>query len=499
MKKLKFALALVAIGGMTITSCKKDFFDINNNPNDPETADIVFVLPNAQNYTAYVMGNYFQIWGGLWSQYWTQGPTASQYESWDRYLQTNTETDRPWSQLYSGALSDFDYIEKTALAQGKKNYAAVAMIMKAYIHQYITDVWGDVPFSEALQGASKLTPAYDKQRDVYKGIQELLIKAIQNIDAMSDEHPGAEDVIFGGDMEHWLEMANSIRLKCYLRLAYTAEERAAAKDSVAAMEARGDIFLSSNASVKYTGAQYMANPLNTTINALNAGDGNILASATMIDSLKSLADPRIDVWYRKATTGSFVGQHNGLAQGAGFGYPVTGSTTHTNWSLPGPAVGGGFNVAAGKTAPVYLMTVAEVDFLLAEANARGWMTGSDGKAEYEAAIRSSFTQWGLTAGAANTYLGDSRVTYPAGGSVEDKVKAIITQKWYAFCGSQSIESWTEHRRTGYPSFLLPSSSSVLGSGKFPARFVLPSVELTRNPNAAAAAKEVEVKVWWDQN
>lgn len=499
MKKLKFAIALVAIGGLTITSCKKDFFNINNNPNDPETADIAFVLPNAQNYTAYVMGNYFQIWGGLWSQYWTQGPTASQYEQWDRYIQTNTETDRPWQQLYSGALSDFDYIEKTALDQGRKNYAAVAMIMKAYIYQYITDVWGDVPFSEALQGSAKLTPAYDKQRDVYKGIQELLIKAIENIDVQSDEHPGAEDVIFGGDMGHWLEMANSIRLKCYLRLAYTAEEKAPARDSVAAMAARGDFFLSSDASVKYTGAQYMANPLNTTINALPAGDANLLGSATAIDSLLSMADPRIDVWYRKASTGALAGQHNGLTQGAGFGYPTTNSTAQTNWSLPGTAVGGGLNLAAGKTAPVYLMTVAEVDFLLAEAYARGWMTGSDGEAEYEAAIRASFTQWGLTAGEANTYLGDTRVAYPSGGNVEDKVKAIITQKWFAFCGSQGIESWIEHKRTGHPSFLQPSKSSVLGGNIFPARFVLPSVELTRNPNAAAAAKDIDVKVWWDQN
>jgi hypothetical protein len=136
--------------------------------------------------------------------------------------------------------------------------------------------------------------------------------------------------------------------------------------------------------------------------------------------------------------------------------------------------------------------------MLAEACARGWATG-DGSTEYDEAVNGSFSQWGLAAADVTTYLSDSRVAYPKSGSTADKLKAIITQKWYSFCGTQNIESWIEHRRTGYPDFFKTSASSNLAAGVFPARFVLPSDELTRNPKAAAAAKTITDKVWWDQN
>lgn len=495
MKKL-FKLGVILIAAATFsTSCNKESFDINQNPNSPEKVDITFVFPNAVQYTGYIMGNYFQIWGGLWSQYWTQGPTAGQYKAWDRYEQTSTDINRPWSQMYAGALSDFDYVQTEALAQGNNNYAACAMIMKAYCFQYMTDVWGDIPFSQALQGANKLTPAYDKQEDVYKGIEKMLLDAKALIDLNSDKHPGTEDVMFGGDMHHWLELANTLRLKVYLRQAYTSEA-ARCKDSVMAMTTRGDEFLTVDATIGYSGAQGMKNPLNTTISAL--GDFNLLASATVIDSMSSMNDPRMSVLFKTASTGTAKGQFVGLTQGSGQDYPTTSSTAHTNWSLPGAAVGGGQNQSDGAAANVYLITYAETYFMLAEACARGWATG-DGAAEYDEAVAGSFSQWGLAAADVTAYLSDSRAAYPTSGSAADKLKAIITQKWYSFCGSQNIEAWIEHRRTGYPDFFKTSASSNLGAGIFPARFVLPSDELTRNPNAGAAAKLITDKVWWDQN
>jgi hypothetical protein len=496
MKRIKNLIILGASVGVLFTSCKKEFFDINDNPNNPTTVDLKFVFPNGIQYTGYVAGNYFQLWGGLWSQYWTQGASASQYKSWDRYIMSNDEMNRPWTQSFAGALGDFDYVEKTAMAAGNKNYAACAMIMKAYVFQYMTDAYGDIPFSEALQGGNNFSPKYDAQKDVYAGIEKLLVDASAMMDVNSDEHPGAEDVLFGGDMEMWQSFANTLRLKTYLRLAYTSEA-GRCKDSVNAMFTRGDVFMESNVSIAYNNAQFQANPLNTTISAL--GDFNLVASSTIIDSLSSMADPRMAVWYKKATTGPAAGQYVGLKQGAAYQYPPP-TPSHTNYSLPTNAVGGGQNQAAGKTAPVYLMSAAESYFLQAEAYARGWATGSTGQPEYDYAIELSFDQWGLTAGDAATYAGDARVVYPAAGTTEQKIQAIITQKWYSFTESQGFEAWTEHRRTGYPSFLQPSMSSVLSGGAFPGRFVYPADELTRNPNAGAVAnQEVQDKVWWDQN
>lgn len=497
MKNYKSFLAFLVIGVFSVTSCKKEFFDINKNPNDPETADLQFVFPNAVQYTGYVMGNYFQIWGGLWSQYWTQGPTASQYESWDAYIQTSNEMDRPWSQLYAGALSDFDYVQSNATAQGRPNYAACAMIMKAYVYQVLTDAYGDIPFSDALKGAGSLTPKFDAQQDVYKGITNLLQQAIKQINYQTDEHPGAEDMLFHGDMHEWLKFANTLKLRVMLRQAYAAGANVAAKDTVAAMFLRGDEFLDADVRLDYDGSQNFKNPLNSQISFL--GDYNLIGSATSIDTLLSMNDPRIDAWYKPASTGSLAGQHNGLTQGAGKDFNVTPSTTHTNYSLPGNAVGGGQNQAAGAVAPIFLMSATESYFLQAEAYARGWAAGSDGMAEYDMAVEASFLQWGFSSGDAVTYLADPRAMYPTAGNMAQKIEAIITQKWFALNSSQAFEAWTEFRRTGYPDFLKTSVSSSNGAGVFPNRFTLPSDEITRNPNAAAINKNIFDKVWWDQN
>ena len=118
-----------------------------------------------------------------------------------------------------------------------------------------------------LKGSSVLNPSYDKQQDIYKGIESMLLNAVALIDLNTDQHPGADDVLFGGDMHHWLEFANTLRLKVYLRQAYTSEA-SRCKDSVMAMTTRGDEFLTTDVTIAYSGAQGMKNPLNTTISAL---------------------------------------------------------------------------------------------------------------------------------------------------------------------------------------------------------------------------------------
>lgn len=497
MKKTKWIISFTALVALTFAGCKKDFWDINKNPNDPENADIKLVLPNAQAYTAYVMGNYYQLWGGLWSQYWTQSPDASQYKEWDKYVQSNNEMDRPWSQMYAGVLSDLDYIETKATAEGKPNWAAIAKIMKAYSYQYLTDCHGDIPFSNALKGANNFQPTYDDQKTVYAGIEKLLVDAAAMIDINSSVHPGAEDMYFGGDMEHWLEFANTLRLRVYLRQSETTEATRC-KDSVGAMVARGDLFLSTNVMVSFSGSLNQKNPLNTTQNALNPG--NLLGSSTVIDSMKSYNDPRLGVLFNKPTAGSApnLASWFGFEQGkAGDPTYVLGSNSYRNWSTPSAAVGGAAVAGKGGDAPVYIMTEAETNFLLAEAYARNWAVGSDGTDEYDYAIEASFTQWGLDNTDLATYLADSRVVYPT--SQTDRLKAIGTQKWFAFCGSQNCEAWIEWRRTGYPNFFKTSVSSKLAPNKFPVRFVYPNAEITRNPNANAKYKEVDVKVWWDVN
>ena len=491
MKKInKFIIALI-FTSVTLNSCKKDFFDINTDPNNPATADISLVLPSAIGYTAYDLGDEWNIWAGIWGQYWTQGPTASQYKLWDRYVMATTEMDRPWDRMYSGVLADLDYIITEGNSKGRKNYVAIAMIWKAYVYQIMVDLYGDIPFSEAIKGSANTSPVYDKGEKIYEELPKIINEALTMIDANSTDVPSSDDFIFQGDMDHWIEFANTLKLKIYLRQINVPARKLVAETAIKAMYSAGDAFLSVDAFMPFFDVQFNANPLNTTITALSIA--NLIGSKSVIDTMSALNDDRLFAVFTKATTGSLSGQYVGIKQGRGENLPNPATLVHTNYSLPSTAVGGGG--AAGKTAPVIFMSLSESLFLQAEAGARG-LGSADDKDEYEAAIVASYELLGLNPANAEIYYAQSAVAYPS--STNDKLMAIGTQKWFAMCGTQNVEAWIEYRRTGYPNFIMPSESSLLGANKFPNRFLYPSGELTRNKNCPKGVT-VSDKVWWDVN
>jgi hypothetical protein len=491
MKKIYKYCIVLLITSMTLNGCKKDFFDVNTDPNNPATADISLVLPTAIGYTAYNLGDEWNIWSGIWSQYWTQGPTAGQYKLWDRYVMATTEMDRPWDRMYSGVLADLDYIISEGNAKGRKNYVAIAMIWKAYVYQYMVDLYGDIPYSEAIKGSENTSPAYDKGDKIYDELPKIINAALAMIDVNSTDVPGADDFIFHGDMSHWIEFANTLKLKIYLRQINVPSRKAAAETAIEAMYTASDAFLTVDAYMPFFDVQFNANPLNTTITALSVA--NIIGSSTVIDTMAALNDDRLFAVFSKATTGTLAGQYVGIKQGHGENIPNPASLVHTNYSLPSTAVGG--PGAAGKTAPVVFMSLSESLFLQAEAGARGLGTADD-KDEYEAAIVASYEFLGLDPANAEIYYNQPAVAYPS--AMADKLEAIGTQKWFAMCGVQNVEAWIDYRRTGYPDFFMPSESSVLGANKFPGRFLYPSGELTRNKNCPKGVTLVD-KIWWDVN
>ena len=155
-----------------ISSCKKEFLNVNDNQNSPATVDVKLALPSAQSYLGYTLGNQLAIVGGFWGQYWTQGPNANQYANLDQYVYNSADADRPWSALYAGSLKDLQFIYETGVKDStKRNYAAIARILQAYTYQVVTDAWGDAPFSEALKGdAGNVAPKFDSQESIYDGI-----------------------------------------------------------------------------------------------------------------------------------------------------------------------------------------------------------------------------------------------------------------------------------------------------------------------------------------
>ncbi|RYE26137.1 MAG: SusD/RagB family nutrient-binding outer membrane lipoprotein [Sphingobacteriales bacterium] len=414
MKKLCLTIASIALIGSQY-SCKKTL-DVNKNPNDPAEVTIVELLPSAELTLAHQYGNYFQIVGGVWGQYWTK-------------------------------------------------------ILQGFTYQLLTDNFGDIPFSEALKGQSGITsPKYDKQQDVYAGIIALVKEGRDLIDenAMG---PSTDDLILQGDMATWGQFANTLLLRMYLRMAYV--NPGAANQGIAELNTNTYGYLASTVQMNYANTAGNYNPLYSEIVGLSFTT-NLVASATAVDQMLTKEDPRLEAFY----TGTIA-----LEQG------YYSTPTPTTYSKPSSTVGGDPADPSSALAPVKLISSYESLFLQAEAAARTGSGGAD--VLYGSAIQASMDEYGADPT-------DYVVTpYPTGGSIEDQVKAIITEKWFAMDGNQNIEAWTEWRRTGYPDFFTISRNSRIGN-VFPVRLPYPESEVTRNLKFPGQ-KAVTDKVWWDVN
>lgn len=493
-------LILSAIG--LSTGCRK-YLDVNSNPNIATTTNPELLLPSAQVQIAVAMGVDLHTNGNFWSQYWTQSPSASQYKDLDQYQPTGNDYDREWAQFYSGALMDLKKLQQIAIQQQKPQYVAIAKLMTAYTFQVITDVWGDVPFTDALKGEISsgvvLSPKYDRQAMIYDSLLAMTDEGLALINTADTKKPTTDDLIFGGNMTTWRKFGNTLKLKLYMRLSEV--NPAKAKAGIEALVNGNNLFLGAaeNAQVNFYSTSGNRNPLAGEITALNYTQ-NQVASATAIENLMANDDPRIDVFYEPAFDGicNDLG-YIGLKQGD---YNASASL---RISAPGPITGGNADVSctvsavAARRAPVRLLMGYESLFLQAEAAARGYTTsGAPADSLFRSAVRANFVYLGLTAAAANTYMaGSTWGSYPTSGSVADQVKQIITQKWFSMTGIQGLEAWTEQRRTGYPNFFKPSVNSFLGND-FPVRFPYPNTELTRNSNFPGQ-KRVTEKVYWDVN
>jgi hypothetical protein len=485
--KTKQVVLAVVITAAALSGCKK-FLDVNQNPNSPDSASPTLLLPASQAATGQIVGNFFQIYGNFWAQYWTQNPTSSQYRSIDQYNPAATAFDRPWQILYRNALVNADLITKNQ-GSSLEHIKGIAYLMKAYTFQVATDAFGDIPLGEALQPETFSAPKFDTQAVVYDSIFNYIDKGIALLNVTNSTSPAAQDMVFQGNTTNWKAFANTLKLKAYLRLAYVNATKAEA--GVKALYATNPTFLTVDASIKYSTIGGNENPLynemaSPTLNKVQ----NIVASSTAVGKFDANADPRVAKFYELFATSIPNKTERSIAQG------TYNANTGKQVSPPSALVGGRASNTASATAPVKFISAAESYFLQAEAAARGWGSGVVATL-YTQGIQASFTAVG--AGDATTYT----ATAPEGilaltGVTENLIKAIITQKYYALCGFQGFEAWTEWRRTGYPTDFVQSAASTIGAGKWPLRMIYPASETTTNKNFPGLIA-INVPVWWDKN
>lgn len=487
MKKIRIYIVTATMASLAFISCKKDYLEINTNPNSPEKVDIKDVLPSAELAIGHVMGNNLQIYGCMWAQYWTQNPYSSQYKTIDQYSPSASDFDQPWRICYSDALQDLNYVVKKGTESGKMQYVACAKILQAYTYQVLTDNFGDIPFSDALQAETGvLSPKYDSQKDVYDGIIKLINEGLALIDISATNGPTTNDLLLGGDMSMWQKFANTLKLKVYLRLAYVDPGKANA--GIVGLASEPMLGAGENVKINFSTTPGGTNPLYSVFSEIS-NTQNLVASSTCIDSMYNQYDDRITVFYVPLANGSFAGNTQG---------DYTSQTPISQISLPAPKTGCNKDSATSATAPVKLISDYESLFLQAEASARyGGVFGS-AQTLYENGIKASYAAYGLTLAQATAYYGQPIITFPSAGTLDQQVESIITQKWYSMCGNQGNEAWVEYRRTGFPSFLVTSVNSFIGAGRMPNRMFYPSTELTRNPNVPSQ-HVIYDRVWWDIN
>jgi len=480
MKKMKnkYLLSFLFMG-MCFVSCD-DSLDINDSPNNPVESTAALTLPTGQLYAGQTIGIDFALLSGFIAQYWTQSPAAGQYEVYDRYNYNGSSTNAGWQNSWAGALADYKFVEEKALEQGLVNHAAVAKLLMAYQIQVLVDLFDQVPFDEALDGKNgNLQPAYQSGMEVYDRLIPLIDEGLELI-TPGGIVPGNEDLMLGGNMEMWRKFGNTLKLRIYMR--QTEARPTVAEEGIRALQMSGAEFLSEgeNVFISYPGSSGNENPLYSgdVSTTPGIGDNNISGSASVIQRMLDAADPRVDFYYDPAITS---GDQVGPAQGAVVEEEL--GDVRNNYSTPSDA-----NVT-GPSTPVYFITGHESLLLIAEAVARGWMSG-DARAAYDRGVQAAFLF--ANAGDASSLLADGGVY-----QYQD-MSSIHLQKWLSMAGTQVVEGWAEWRRTDTPKLEQSEfgTGASLNGSQFPRRAFYPVAELNNNPNTPVNTN-IGDPVWWD--
>lgn len=471
--RLTYRAAAALACAVALQGCGDGLTDLNDNPNQPVAVGAEFLLPSA------IVTGASRIHGsslnmdvvGLWVQHYAE----HRYTEEDRYELSDGAVSGHWTGFYSGPLRNLYEVVQQGSETGRPNVVAQGTVLNAWLMQVVTDLWGDAGFSEALLGRESrpdMTVPYDTQQQIYDRLRSQLADAAAMIDP-SGPKIGSGDLLYHGDMEGWRRFANSLRLRVAMRLS-EVNPTLAASEFVSALA--GGVFTSEadGAVLRFVDNGVDVHPIYGY--ERNRDDHSI--SATLVDTLKALSDPRLPVYARTNDAGQYVGTPNGNTQDA----PLSTVSRIGTWF-------------ARADAPGVIMGYAEVLFLQAEAAERGWTSGNAAQL-YGQAIAAAMEQIGVSQAEADAYLAQPNVQYVGGAQ---GLRQIALQKWIALFGN-GPEAYAEWRRTGVPN-LVPGPDA-LNDGRIPVRLPYPMREQTLNGSEVQAAQArqggatLNSRVWW---
>jgi hypothetical protein len=454
-----------------LIGCDKDFDTINQNPNAPLAVPANLLLPNI------IRGGINTVTDESWSigNIVAQHTAKIQFVNEDRYLWG--ERNGIWNSMY-GNLRNVENLLTASRTNKQANYEAIGLIIKSWMYAMLTDAYGDVPYSQAIQAKSNgvNAPVYDPQEEIYKGILADLARANTLIGTTTERVEG--DILFNGNTARWRRLANSLRVR-YLMRQTKKRNIGAELQAIVGNATQNPLFGSNddNATLFYLNAAPNQFPLHTA----RVGSFDEVRLSFRLDSvLEAFNDPRLTVFGRPtaATASTATPQYVGIPNGLNDNEALLFNGGPQNVSRIGALFFENAITTQGlQAARGVIMTFAELQFLLAEAAHTGLITG-DAKTFYENGIRSSFSYYGLTM--PTDYLTRNGVAFS--GTLA--TRQIAEQKWISLF-FQGVEAWFDWRRTGLPAFV-PGKAN-LNNNLIPVRFIYPiSEQALNNTNWKAA-------------
>jgi hypothetical protein len=457
-------LSIFFIAGLMLfaaPSCN-NFESINTDPNNPTEvpsglliADAVRLAMNNM-YSTFVGGDM----GACWAQQWAK----VQYNDEALYQPRVTVLQATWEGLYEDVANDSRVITRLAAAEGNAAMEGVGLTLNAWAFATIADMWGPVPFSEALQASEgNFTPAYDDGATVYAGVLDLLDQAEAKFFEGTGTINSTTDILYGGDASKWRRFANSLKFRVLMRISGVESVGAQLQELLARpmFQEIGD-----EAALAYLANQPNANPIYETI--VFGTRGEFKLGQPMELKLRELGggDPRLEVYAQENDAGEIRGKPAGI-----------NDVPNEEWNYANVSPIGTFYLS--PTLGGHFMSYSQLMFLIAEAAERGLVSGPDAETYYNEGIRSNMIYNGITDfDAIDAYLAHPTVAYGT-----NNLRKIGEQMWVAlFC--QGIEAWTEWRRTGFPA-LEPALEAVLD--EIPSRWTYPAIEQSINAASYDAA------------
>lgn len=531
MKSIKLKLALLLTVLMTF-SCD-DLSDLNENENgiQPEVVNPNLVLPTVltNTFKEFVKLGYGDVAGVV---------QHTQLDAWFTGHNDYDWADQSWATYY-GILRNNELVYKRAIDLEVDFHQGIALVLKSAVFGLITDLWGDAPYTTALQGdEGNIFPTFDTQQVIYTGIIADLETANTLLSKDKNDYPEITedveslDVIYGGDPTLWRKLANSLLLRYFMRI--SEKEPGIAKtgiEKIVGNPMQYPIITSSDEDAVMDFVGTSADDSWPTAVFSTSDLSNYKRKrmcATLVEALQDFNDPRLAVWAQKieiplvvdaglpAGTDKLVDEDSDgdydvrqlapdVVAGVNIdtdpeyvGIPPSVSAMPSAYNL-GPNPGQTsvnphvsylneiYSQPSGDILKARLISAAEIHFILAEAALKGWAAG-DAKEHYDAAVQASFEAWGVEGDYAS-YIAQDNVKYSAGDGAEVNLEKIMTQKWIA-SWTAATEAWFDYRRTGLPAF---QAGVAAERNVLPVRFYYMTSELDMNEtNAQEALDKLEV-------